>query len=359
VSRVAQPASATPPPVLYGKTAIFRAIRPGTRRCCDQREWLRTVLDAIEAEPWYANRRVHYAAIARQLMRHMHWRERTTRPGHERIAVAVGVSPDTVARAVAWMRDRGLLGLVSPGSTPLLRPYALHGDEGNLAVVYICTVPRKRAQQLPPLEAGHGSFADLTRSRSDRVSVPRAHEAKPQPEKARATRGQPMLPRPSDGNLNTHPQTRSERLTAARAMQDRFRMLRRLSDRHVRHLARPFTLAGWTPADVLFAIDHEPGGRQHGYTAEIRFPAAWMASRLTLWLDPATGIPLPSRSQLVAEQRHLALAGQAKRRKQAEARRDGAGDYARQAARARQMLTATLAKSRDTATVPRSSTETA
>jgi hypothetical protein len=63
-----------------------------------------------------------------------------------------------------------------------------------------------------------------------------------------------MLPRPGNGSLYAYPQTRSERLAAAGAMQDRFRVLRQLSDRHVRHLARPFTLAGWTPADVLFAI---------------------------------------------------------------------------------------------------------
>jgi hypothetical protein len=124
----AQAARSTPPPAFYGKAAIFRAIRPGARRCRGQREWLRAVLGAIEAEAWYSNRKAHTAAIARQLMRCMNWRERTTRPGHERIAGAVHVSTDTVARAVAWMQDRGLLGLVSPGSTPLVRPYALHGD---------------------------------------------------------------------------------------------------------------------------------------------------------------------------------------------------------------------------------------
>jgi hypothetical protein len=172
VSRVAQPAPATPPPAFYGKAAIFRAIRPGTRRCRDQREWLRAALGAIEAERWYANRRAHYAAITRQLMRHMDWRERTTRPGHERIAAAVGVSPDTVARAVAWMRDRGLLGLVSPGSTPVLRPYALHGDEGNLAVIYVCTIPCERRRQLPRPDAGQDNFADLTRVRPEYAGNP-------------------------------------------------------------------------------------------------------------------------------------------------------------------------------------------
>ena len=63
--RSARPPHNAPPPGFYGKAAIFRAVRPGTRRCRNQREWLRAALEAIEAEPWYANRKAHYAAIAR------------------------------------------------------------------------------------------------------------------------------------------------------------------------------------------------------------------------------------------------------------------------------------------------------
>jgi hypothetical protein len=48
-------------------------------------------------------------------------------------------------------------------------------------------------------------------------------------------------------------------------MQRRARLLRSLSAEQLGHLApRPLWRAGWHPADVLYAIDHEPGGRQHG-----------------------------------------------------------------------------------------------
>jgi len=81
-----------------------------------------------------------------------------------------------------------------------------------------------------------------------------------------------VLPRPGPAPLGAVPQSGSEALAAARAMQERVRLLRRISAEHLRHLARPFWLAGWRPADVLHAIDHEPGGRQHGILSVIDSP---------------------------------------------------------------------------------------
>ena len=46
-----------------GKAEIYGAIRPGTRLCRRQREYLRTGLGLIEAQSWYANRKAHYAAV--------------------------------------------------------------------------------------------------------------------------------------------------------------------------------------------------------------------------------------------------------------------------------------------------------
>ena len=125
-----------------------------------------------------------------------------------------------------------------------------------------------------------------------------------------------MLPRPGPAPLGAVPQNGSEALAAARAMQERARLLQRISAEHLRHLARPFWLAGWRPADVLHAIDHEPGGRQHGYTAGVRSPAAWIRARLAAWLSP-DGTPLPSPGQQRA-------AAAARARADADARREEA-----------------------------------
>jgi hypothetical protein len=324
-------------------------VPPCSRRTRGQREWLRAVLAAIEAEPWYGCRKAHYAAIAARLMLHMDWRARTAWPTHEvlrgphepgcegphragcrrerdhcggcgeRCGCPGRISSDTVGRAVAWFQAAGLLGLVCPGTTPVIRAHVLHGHEGNLAAVYVCTVPRKRSRQLPAPDAGYSESADLSHSRRESDKAPRGREASPKikpekpvkPGKARAPRGQPVLPRPGPAPLAAVPKNRSEALAAAQAMQERIGLLRRLSAEHLRHLARPFWAAGWLPRDVLRAIDYAPDGRQHGYSAEVRSPAGWVRARLAAWLGP-DGAPLPSHHQQLAAaaDRHRAyLAG--------------------------------------------------
>jgi hypothetical protein len=318
---------------------IFAAVPPGSRRCRSQREWQRAALNEIEGQGWYANRAAHYSGIARRLALCMDWRLRTSRPGHEHIASSVGVSTDTVARCVAWLQGRGLLGLVSPGTTPDLRPGVLYAGTGNLAAVYLLTVPRRKSRALTPVP-GQDNFADLSRSRSELDKAPRAREARTNTKgkSERPPGAQPVLPRPAN-TLHTCPQTRSEGLAAALAVQEHARDLRRLSPEHVRHVSRPYFAAGWTPADVMHALDHEPSGRQHGYTSGIRSPAAWAKYRLGLWLGP-DGLPLPSRSQLVAAARRRVLAEQAGRRAQ---RRTTPADPSH-AARAREMLMHRLAE---------------
>ncbi|MGH3217914.1 MAG: hypothetical protein ACRDPY_04150 [Streptosporangiaceae bacterium] len=295
----------------------------------------------IERQGWYANRASHYAGICRVLMKHMNWRDRTSRPGHDGIAAAVGVSPDTVARAVRWLQEHGLAGLVSAGTTEAVRPGVLYAGTGNLAAIYILTVPRRRSV-LRRSGAGQERFADLTTPRSGVVKAPRARVASPQVKTRtdRAARGLPMLP-PGASALHRQTRTRSEALAVAATVQARSRHLGRLSVEHLCHLARPFFAAGWTGADILAAIDHEPAGRQHGYVSGVRSPGRWAAYRLGLWLGP-DGLPLPSRSQLAAADRAQVQAEQAQRR----AQRRAPSGYAEGAAAARAMLSARLAQLR-------------
>lgn len=120
-------------------------------------------------------------------------------------------------------------------------------------------------------------------------------------------------------------------------------MLRRISAEYLRHLYRPFWRAGWLPRDFLHALDHDPRGRQHGYTAEVRAPAGWVRSRLAAWRG-RDGTPLPSRSQRMAEDRRRIRAEQDARRAQQAAARAHVADYPAAAARAREMLTEALAQ---------------
>jgi hypothetical protein len=328
------PSRPTPPPAICGKAAIFAAIPPGSRRCRSQREWLRAALAEVEAQGWYANRAAHYAGICRVLMRRMNWAERTSRPGHLGIAAAVGVSPDTVARAVAWLRGRGLLGLVSAGTTADVRPHVLYAGTANLAAVYVLTMPRRRSQACSPA-AGRGRICGPNQAHEvGLVSGPSREALKVNPGKARAPRGQPLLP-PGGPALHHCPSNRSEGLTVAAAVRERSRHLGPLSPEHIRWLARAFFRYGWTGHDVLAAIDRPPQGRPWGFTHPPHSPAKWAAWRLAAWLGP-DGLPLPSLGQLAAETHRQNLAEAARRR--AERREPGATVAAEGAALARRLM---------------------
>ena len=290
--------------------------------------------------------------LARILARHADWRTMTSWRPRERACAEIGSSRDpsrplsvTAYRAARRvLEERGFLGLVAQGWTSALRASVLDDRTGTSAV-FVLTVPRRR-EPLP--RAGESSRVNraLAGSRSEPDIAPRAREARAEVkdedpevkgEKARAPRGQSPLPPSGVFPLAAVPENRSEALGAAQAMQERARPLRRLSVEHLRHLARPFFAAGWSPRDVLHAIDHEPAGRQHGYSAGVRSPAGWIRSRLAGWLGPDE-IPLPSRSQRLAEARRQVLADQAARRARDAAARSAAADYPAQAARAREML---------------------
>ena len=253
------------------------------------------------------------------------------------------MSVSTYKRCSRWWKARGYIAIVRPGWTPALRAMALVSPEDhNERQVLVLCLPTRSKPAAPASALVPAVTGPLSDSCKEPDIAPRAREAKPQdkPEKARAPRGQPVLPRPGTAALAAVPQNGSEGLAAAQAMQERARLLRQLSAEHLRHLARPFWQAGWRPTDVLHAIDYEPGGRQHGYTAEVRSPAAWIRARLAAWLDPG-GAPLPSPGQQRAAAATAARAAAATRRE--EAARLAAGrtaDSGGWADRARAMLAA-------------------
>ena len=274
--------------------------------------------------------------LARILIRHADWRTMTVWRPRALICAEIGSSRDpsrplsvTAYRAARRvLEERGFLGLVARAWTSSLRAGALDDGTGTSAV-FVLAIPRRK-QRLP--SAGEPSRVNraLAGSRREPGKALRAREAKPEVNSEAARDDVPAL--------GAVPQNRSEALGAAQAMQERARPLRRISSEHLRHLARPFFAAGWSPRDVLHAIDHDPGGRQHGYTAGVHSPAGWIRSRLAAWFGP-NGVPLPSRGQRLAETRRQVLAEQAARRARDAAARAVAANYPEQAARAREMLT--------------------
>jgi hypothetical protein len=107
-----------------------------------------------------------------------------------------------------------------------------------------------------------------------------------------ACRHQASAPRPSRppcwGKFE-RARTRAERLQFAERLRAETALAndRRLSNRQLRHLLRPFVAAGWTVAGALWAVDHTPDGRAHAFAwssaADLLDPAAWLAWRLGHW----------------------------------------------------------------------------
>ena len=293
------------------RLAIVRAIPGGSKRARNQRGYLRAVVADPVIASLRADRRRAVLELARILARHADWRTMTSWRPRERACAEIGSSRDpskplsisAYKRARQVLEERGFLGLVAQGWTSSLRAGALDDGTGTSAV-FVLTIPRRKQRLRSDREPSRVN-GPLTGSRREPDTALRAREARAEVksgnpevkgEKARAPHGQPVLPPAGAAPLAAVPENRAEALAAAQVMQERARVLRRISAEHLRHLARPFFAAGWSPRDLLHAIDHEPGGRQHGYTSGVRSPAGWIRSRLAAWSGP-NGVPLPSRSQ--------------------------------------------------------------
>ncbi len=385
-------------PAAYGRVPsplrIARAIPPGHRRAGQAHRWLARVRETALAEFRLdaAERRIGLAVVA---ARHLDVATGTYAGGWDRLAHLVGVSRSTVARFLAWLRARSLLGVVSTGrrldtTTPLALLGTLRGPDGeavNEAAVYVpCEpdTPVTRQAPDPGLVAldprwhtGQLTVGDNGRVTTDRSRHPRAaddptpttpvHPAQPGPggravdetdtpmwssgartqcgrahahdcttppartgtplrggNNAASRQHQPEHPKPGPAGDNAGPlvpcrtcgpwpthqpaRTHAERLRIAHQLRRASPDLTPISARLLRHLLRPWLVAGWTTTDVIHAIDHHPldGPRRHSPTTggpgAIRNPAGWLITRMRDWTTP-TGGPAPSHRQRVAATR--------------------------------------------------------
>ena len=87
--------------------------------------------------------------------------------------------------------------------------------------------------------------------------------------------------------LGSTPAGRKERQAAAAALQAALPVLGRVSTAHIAHLAREWFLAGWTPQDILTALNRQPDGTPWRHSTDIRHLPGWIRHRLTPWrVDP-------------------------------------------------------------------------
>ena len=232
-----------------------------------------------------ADRRRNVLAAARILG----WtsRDGTTRPTRSRTAARMGTTERTVTRAWRDLERLGYLHCTEAGTTAAYRP-GWHRHEGNLARSWRLVLPRTKENVTPPV-------VDLeitpTRPRETEIST-----------------GQPPWP------LERQAHRRDEIRKAAESLRREHLVLRRISAPALASILRPWFTANsksksdreftgsWTPADVLWAIEHLPSGHLHRCGASVRHPRAWLAYRLAFW----AGHPPHSAELAARAERHRA-----------------------------------------------------
>ncbi len=324
---------ANPPPT---PAAIARALPPGGAPATSQSAWLRAVYDHPAVGMLRAHARRNLLAVATRLAHSADWDTLTTRPTWARLMGGTADRPArarrTVARWLRWLREHRLLGIVEHGTTPDFRPAVLRRpDDGNLASVYVLAVAR-------PL-VGEGSDASGDGAESavvlsvDESGTPSQHSPQPPRQNARARTTQAPLrdaeaasaakEQPPKGKrkdqarhnwpLHQPTKTRAERLALCERLQADSPTLTAIgSPRLLRHLLRPWLLAGWTVAGILHALDHTPDGPPWPYawrsTRELRNPPGWLLHRMRAWTGPDG--PLPDPHQVAAAVAATQRAGQ-------------------------------------------------
>jgi hypothetical protein len=330
------------------------AFRAAARRRNAVRAWLDHAQEVINAAGYRVDRRRNLTVIARAIAARADRSSMRSRPTLARIQAAAckACSPHgvlcgepectalglrTVQRHTRWMEEvAGLLGVEEPGTTAQFRPAVLAPDAPNLAREWrLITPPPAPA---PPLAAPlpdrlprltgtppqPPTVARVKTTLTTEINPPNAGAREAPPPRSRnkdrrSAAGSPSLappPRlapPGDWPPGQKPQRRGEMLAASETLRARYPVPRRLSARHLRAILREWYRSGYTPADVVWHLDHAPGGIPHAYETEIRHPARWITARLDLWRDPATGQPLPPHSARLAEQAEAHRAETARR----------------------------------------------
>lgn len=272
-------------PNRIGALRVAAAVPCGSRVARGQAEWLRAVETHPSVRELRADARGHVTALAWVLARTASWSTLTTRPTWPVLMDRTALSRRSVARRLAWLRSAGLLGVVESGTTPRYSPKSLAPGAENRAALYVLAVPVSSSTEETGTPSG---------------SIPEGVDPD-----ARASFDTDPLRGPDTPDASHWPRThaarsRSDRLEIVRRLQLEAPDLRRLTDRALRHLLRPWLLAGWTVADLMWALDHRPDGTERTWTTGVRSPGGWLLARLNAWISTSGVVRSPLSVELRA-----------------------------------------------------------
>jgi hypothetical protein len=244
-----------------------------------QAEWLRVAGEEIGAALLRSDAHRNLLRITRLIGWSADWRTGRSRPTLARLMSVSGLSRRCVQNWLRWLEHRGLLVVLEPGVTPRFRPGILYPrGSPNLAREWQLALPVHRTctpSRIP------GSISAPTRARSEPERQTDGRCAADSPTAAPS----PVVPHWPPGR---NPRRRGERLAAAETLRAEHPVLRRMSPRAVRSALRVYFQAGWTPADVLHALETLPGDGPHRFGERVGDPPRWLRWRLSWWLEDGT-----------------------------------------------------------------------
>jgi len=253
-----------------------------------ERDFLEHVGALEEVLALRADARANVLEAAKWMARLADYGDGTTRPTRARICERAGFCISTWKAVRRLLEAARAVVLVEAGTTPEFSS-VLHRDDPNTAAVYVLCVPRNTPRRRPPSRA-RGITRPPSRSRRDRDVDPQ--------------RGRLWK---SGETPNGPPSGRAQHGAAAGAAAAAVVAVLRqaagypISEGWCARIAAPFVRAGYTAADIGWAIEHDPGGARHRHTAAVRYPAGWIRKRLGWWRQH--GRPVLPRSQQLAVSR--------------------------------------------------------
>ena len=240
--------------------------------------WWRAVQSSPEIARLRADGRRNLLAVAWQLALAAR-PDRSTAPTWERLTQDTCLSRRTIARRLADLQAAGLLGVLETGSTPATRGHrGADSGDGHRAAVYVLCQPRIErvehrlaAPEPSPDLSGTPRVTPVGGSSFLRMGVRKKHCL-------------------AAWSMTATTSTKSDELAAAALLGWISTDLRSLSPKWVRSKIHPWLRAGWTVADLVWAIDRAPDGTSRTWTGTAANPAPWLTARLAAWL----GHPAPS-----------------------------------------------------------------
>ena len=318
------PGCATHPPRRYSRRvdqahegsriAIAGAVPAGSTRAPGQKAFM----DAVDAEPAFLHLRGDGYARLRSVARHMalraDWELLTTRPTWAVLATQAGCHVSTVNRCIRLLKRAGLVGVVATGRSRGCAPATLGRAEAAVYVLCVPTSPTLSAVPTTPVDEDDPPSLDVLSFKEHPPHTRGSERKKAGTRTECQTKTSPMHRWRPTSNTPRRP---DERQAAAQALQDRFPVLRRVSTAHVASRIRDFILAGWSVADVGFAIDRRPDGTTwpHDGAHGVGNVGAWLRYRLAAWRDETGKVTL-STAQRDQARHELELARQLARREQ-------------------------------------------